>query len=1075
MKHLSRVLSLALVIALSLGLVVTAGAVDKYDEFTDVGQIEDEYIEAVDVLTALKVLSGYTDGSLKPKNEVTRAEAAKLVTYISIGTTAGDRLAHRASSFTDVATDHWANPFIEFAVERGIINGIGNGKFNPEGSVTGSQVAKLMLTALGYGAKGEYVGSSWELNSVVDGQKRGILTVDTDYSLPAKREEVIQYVFNTISPINPTSRNYLVKFSNIIDDYVLANSNNTLVAIGNTGSEQFLGEETFGLLAREGNDAYGYAGHNWALYINPNKHITGFYQTDVVLGENKIGVPVSSLTDRYNPMYIAPSGKEVAYYVNGVRIDKAASMSLGTDQELREPYPVGPTGLLTTAVPAGTSYFIAGGGLFRVTDAAGVGMGENPYLASNVQSLIRSGVIVTLVDSGLDRYWDFPEPTQNGTTYRRDFYAFDGSVDAVIIIEKTVHDVAGTPVVAANGDVRIPGVTTTALHADQIDYPAGLVAKDVVLMHTDAFHVTHIEKAESVTGKMTYINRTLATVTVEGGVYGDSGLVGANAPLFEGTTGYAHDGTHLNLLTTLYLDDGGSVVRAIPAEPVVPRTFGFVVAYEASALLRGEDRVVLLDNTNVLRLLTVAPKSTGEPDVTDIDTLLHDERTEYNIVVPVEYIIKEDGKVALTVLPTAVALTANYADRSVTIAAPANSILKADGDKDAVPGNYYITSETAILYADSVAPTKNLTRVLKGYSATKGLAIGGVISGIVTPGTRNLAAIYFGADAPGYSASQYFFLADGRVDVTGQAPNLQYEYDAYVNGEKVRIITKDFNLIGRTEIENQNMGLWAYDGNNSDVKYADQEPGVGSFGIVDVVDTNASGTVITALGLNGAQSSVVCTSTTKYYEVSYFNPLNPFAEVYVSEAVIGQSNAYMMYLVEGVERNNDGSAKAVYFTREYITGGPDAYVQLQINYASAYNVTLNDTSANSIADGAGVASINAQLALADAALNPANNATTIQKLEVANRLRGTVVGYALGLAAAKTAYAQPTNAIKTESTEATTATETKITSEFTINSNAAYLFGGGTGAYAWSGGNTIVTITFADGATVAWTLDNARN
>jgi hypothetical protein len=1069
MKHLSRVLSLALVIALSLGLVVTAGAIDKYDEFTDVGQIDDEYIEAVDVLTALKVLSGYTDGSLKPKNEVTRAEAAKLVTYISIGTTAGDRLAHRASSFTDVATDHWANPFIEFAVERGIINGIGNGRFNPEGSVTGSQVAKLMLTALGYGSKGEYVGSSWELNSVVDGQKRGILTVDTDYSLPAKREEVIQYVFNTISPINPTGRNYLVKFSNIIDDYVLANSNNTLVAIGNTGSEQFLGEETFGLLAREGNDAYGYAGHNWALYINPNKFITGFYQTDVVLGENKVGVPVSSLTDRYSPVYIAPSGKEVAYYVNGVRIDSAAGINpAATPQNLREPFELDPLGALVVPVPAGTKYFIAGGGLFRVTDGAVVT--GDPYRASNVQSLIRPGVIVTLVDGGLDRYWDFPEPIQNGTTYRRNFYSFDGSVDAVIIIEKTVHDVAGTPVVAANGDVRIPGVTTTALHADQIDYPTGLVAKDVVLMHTDGFHVTHIEKAESVTGKMTYINRTLATVTVEGGIYGDSGLVGANAPLFEGTTGYAHDGTYLNLLTTLYLDDGGSVVRAIPAEPVLPRTFGFVVAYEKSALLRGEDRVVLLDNTNVLRLLTVAPKSDGAPDITDIDNILNSTNiTEYARITPVEYIMK-DGKVAIKVLPTPVALTANYADRSVTIAAPASSILKADGSKDIDAGNYYITSETAILYANGTSgPSKDHTRVLKGYSATKGLDIGGVISGVVTPGTRNLAAIYFGADAPGYAASNYFFLADGRVDVTGQFPNLQYEYDAYVNGEKVRIITKDFDLIGNTGIDNQNTGLWVYDGNNSDVKYADQEPGVSSFGIVDVVDTNASGTVITALGLNGAQSSVVCTSTTKFYEVSYFNPFNPFAEVYVSEAIIGQSNAYMMYLVEGVERNNDGSAKAVYFTREYITGGPDAYVRLQIAYATPYNLTLNDTSANSIADGAGVASINAQLALADAALNPANNATTIQKLEVANRLRGTVVGYALGLAAAKAKVG--TDATITNYTGGANRTNVETEIGNFLGASVGYLAAAST--YTWTDNNN-VTILFADGATEVWTLTSAH-
>ncbi|MDR1589251.1 MAG: S-layer homology domain-containing protein [Oscillospiraceae bacterium] len=281
MKQLSRVLSLALVIALSLSLIVVAGAKNVGD-YPDADKIAPQYVEAVDVLTALGVFQGDESGSLGPQSTFTRAQAAKIVTYISIGTTAADKLTHRASSFTDVATDHWANPFIEYAVEKGIVNGVGGNRFDPETPVTGSQFAKLMLTALGYGAKGEYVGASWELNAIVDGQKHGILTGDADYSEPATREQAIQYTFNTINPgIVGISKNFLVKFSSIINDYVLANG--SAYAIGDTGSAQWLGEETFGLVRDSDEDDYGFTGHYWV--VGPKRISETFYKDGVVIAE----------------------------------------------------------------------------------------------------------------------------------------------------------------------------------------------------------------------------------------------------------------------------------------------------------------------------------------------------------------------------------------------------------------------------------------------------------------------------------------------------------------------------------------------------------------------------------------------------------------------------------------------------------------------------------------------------------------------------------------------------------------------------------------------------------------------
>jgi hypothetical protein len=1063
MKHLSRILSLALVVALSLSLVVVAGAIDEYKKFTDYSQIEDEYIEAVDVLTALEVLAGYEDGSFQPKREVKRAEAAKLVAYISLGATQAERLSANTSRFTDVLTGgySWANKYIEFAAERGIINGVGNGRFNPGGDVTGAQFAKLMLTALGYGAKNEYIGDSWALNSIIDGQRHGILTIDADYSAPATREQVALYLFNTINPINPTGRNYLVKFSTIINDYVLANADNIGVAIGNTGSQQYLGPETFGLLVRSGIDAYGYAGHNWALAVNPNKHVTGFYQTDVVLGESSMaGIPLGVLADRYSPAYIAPLSAQVAYYVNGVRI--GAVNPAGTAWNIPS-YTLDNDGELEADVTATSNgYFMANGVLLYTENAVALTTGTDPYTVDATRALIRPGVIVTFVDSGIDRRWDFPGG-------RTDFYAFDGAADAVIIVDKTVHDVAGTPIIAANGDVRIPGVVPDALHADQIDYPANLAVNDVVLKHMDGFRVTHIEKAESVTGKMTYINRTLATVTVEGGTYGDSGLVGANAPLFERTVGYAHDATYLSLLTTLYLDNGGNVVRAIPAEPVVPPTYGFVLGfdYQGGTAVGRITWVRLLDNTNTVRVLQVATRADGiTPDI-DLGAddawarnyLANGSRPQQNdVFIPVHYTMKDNNLVAIEALPAVGTVNQNYEAGKV--------IVNVTGIAGLTLGSYYITSDTALLYSNGT--TEASTKVLKGYAAATAANIGINVSGVVVPGTRNLSAVYFNLAAPTVVPTHYFFLADGRVDVTKveNATTTSYEYIVWIDGVETRITTRLWDLLDRdTVIEDATTGLWVYDGNNDDVKLADIRPGADYYGVVDYVNT--SNGVITYLGSSAVGMGTVCTSTTKYYEVTY----GPFGGVIAG--TINPASVYnggVVYTIEGVELNNDLSAKAVYFTAAY--GGITAWMNNIITNADTFNGTLNG--------GAGIAEI-ASLSTAAKAARDNPLVTVANRILAAVNLRTAERTYNDGLEAAKLLYTTEDATIKAEGSTTQTAINTMIVDKINGAGGSAipYLYdddsdGPADDAFNWTD-TTHVTIKFADTSTVTWTMDNTHS
>ena len=70
---MKKFLSLVLALVMTMSLVtISAGA----EDFTDDSSIE--YKEAVDVISALDVVDGYTDGSFGPSEVLTRGAAAKI-------------------------------------------------------------------------------------------------------------------------------------------------------------------------------------------------------------------------------------------------------------------------------------------------------------------------------------------------------------------------------------------------------------------------------------------------------------------------------------------------------------------------------------------------------------------------------------------------------------------------------------------------------------------------------------------------------------------------------------------------------------------------------------------------------------------------------------------------------------------------------------------------------------------------------------------------------------------------------------------------------------------------------------
>ncbi|MBQ1215641.1 MAG: S-layer homology domain-containing protein, partial [Firmicutes bacterium] len=112
--------------------------------FADV--VGTSYEEAVKALMASKVVSGYTDGTFRPENTLTRAEAcAFLVNYLA--PTEEERNAAADSGFTDVTG--WATTFVNYAVEKGLVKGYTDGTFRPSNKVNYQELAAMTVNALG--------------------------------------------------------------------------------------------------------------------------------------------------------------------------------------------------------------------------------------------------------------------------------------------------------------------------------------------------------------------------------------------------------------------------------------------------------------------------------------------------------------------------------------------------------------------------------------------------------------------------------------------------------------------------------------------------------------------------------------------------------------------------------------------------------------------------------------------------------------------------------------------------------------------------------------------------------------
>ena len=191
MKNLKKVL--ALVLAFACAFTMFAGAA-----FTDAADIEQT--EAVEMLSALGVINGYTDGSFKPNDTISRAEAAKMIYTIWNGGNDNASAFEGKSVFTDVYSGHWAEGYINFCYTNGIINGKGNSKFAPDDKVTGTELAKMLLICMGYQAdKSGLTGTGYTQRTNALASQNGLYDdVTSSVTAAMPRQFAAQIMYNAL-------------------------------------------------------------------------------------------------------------------------------------------------------------------------------------------------------------------------------------------------------------------------------------------------------------------------------------------------------------------------------------------------------------------------------------------------------------------------------------------------------------------------------------------------------------------------------------------------------------------------------------------------------------------------------------------------------------------------------------------------------------------------------------------------------------------------------------------------------------------------------------------------------------
>lgn len=161
--------------------------------------------ENIDSLVPKNIITGYTDGTFKPNNNITREEVSKILSsYIGEKEVENDKL-------NDIE-NRWSTKFIKHLVSEEIITGYPDGTFKPSNSVTRAEFATIVY---------KYLAKE---NKLVEGDLKALKDIEGHWAKDSiegvvKAGYINGYPDNTFKPNNPITRAEVSKIVSLIDGF----------------------------------------------------------------------------------------------------------------------------------------------------------------------------------------------------------------------------------------------------------------------------------------------------------------------------------------------------------------------------------------------------------------------------------------------------------------------------------------------------------------------------------------------------------------------------------------------------------------------------------------------------------------------------------------------------------------------------------------------------------------------------------------------------------------------------------------------------------------------------------------
>ena len=537
MRNLKRALSLVMAMALIVGMmVVSASAASK--DFTDADEIR--HPEAVNTMVALNVISGKEDGSyFDPTGTLTRAEMAKIISYVMNGGVEPNIGTKVVPTYSDI-DNHWAEAYIEYCTSMGIINGDGAGKFNPGGTLTASQAAKMFLTAMGYNAEVfGLVGNDWETNTNRYANEAGLYENlgNVSVSAPISRDDACQMAYNAIqSALMVRGWSQDMTTGNITERYELA-VNDEGEATRSLFSERFGGKIFVGTFVGNTNTlTYSKDGY---VKINGNL-TTDDPDADVKQAWMPYDLDIAGIGEEFKVIFKdgtggkdgQPDEKDNIYGVfNTGATDVVTATKADVKDQKSDKAQINIGGVkydTTDKVTVVTNYVGTGTELTANDGSTSANSKLTDALKAATGDVIKA---VTNPETGdIDTIYVTTSKIAAVTAINSEKVTMNNGVGTITIADNDVYDGI------AKGDV----VVATTLYADKA---------------TEDGAYTIVEKAEVVSGSVTRYKGT-ESVTVDGTVYNIYGKTDMLGTIPDKTTTKAFDGEDIGESYDLYMVNG---------------------------------------------------------------------------------------------------------------------------------------------------------------------------------------------------------------------------------------------------------------------------------------------------------------------------------------------------------------------------------------------------------------------------------------------------------------------------------------------------------------------------------------